>query len=602
MFECANHNGSGLNRLAARLGAVPGAVATGAAFCVCRDGEITQSLPLPVLHRVESRAMNFNRIFAPLAWAPAGLLWQSTLATASALLLLLSFPAFDLNWLAWVALVPLLFALSEGVNWRRALWLGWLTGVLFTFFAENWIAHSMTQYGSMLTGVAYAVAFLFAAILALFPALFAAMMAQLIGRFGTATLVFAPLVWTATEWVRPMVTGVTWNALGISQARYFMIARLSQYGGVYFISGLIVAGSTLLVLLLKAREQRTMRAASALLFVGAISFWLPAFQGPVKQAASNIKVLGVQPNIPVDIPLGDTTRYLSKTLALTQQAIAGNPVDLTIWAECPLSIFYEHDDEARQKINTLARETGSHFIINTVARTGANGNEAYFNSVSTISPRVDEAGQHALKRYDKMRLIPFGEYVPWRPLLGRFVPTITGDFTPGQQVVVNALKFNTQRSAVLFGENGNDDGPAIERTTSYVRTGAFICYEAAYPDLVRRFVQNGATLLVNVSEDGWFGPTAGARQHLAHAQMRAIENDRDLVRVTNTGISALLTADGHVVDALPQFVEGTQRWQAQARSAQTFYTRHGDWFAVGAALATVILLALSLRAGTPTIR
>jgi apolipoprotein N-acyltransferase len=542
--------------------------------------------------------MSFNRIFAPLALAPAGLVWQSTLATASALLLLLSFPTFDLNWLAWVALAPLLMALSEGVAWRRALWLGWLTGVLFTFFAENWIAHSMTQYGSMLTGVAYAVAFLFAAILALFPALFAAVMAQLIGRFGKAALVFAPLVWTATEWVRPTVTGVTWNALGVSQVRYFMVARLSQYGGVYFISALIVAGSTLLVMLLNAKDRKTMRTASALLFFGALAFWLPAFQGPIQQAPPNINVLGVQPNIPVDLPLGDTTRYLSKTVALTQQAIAKQPVDLVIWAECPLSIFYDNDADTRQKLNTLARETGSHFVINTVARTGDNGNEAYFNSVSTISPRPEASGQQALKRYDKMRLVPFGEYVPWRPVLGRFVPAITGDFTPGQQAVVNTLKFNTQRSAVLFGENGSSDSPAIERTTSYVRTGAFICYEAAYPDLVRRFVQNGATLLINVSEDGWFGPTAGARQHLAHAQMRAIENDRDLVRVTNTGITALLTADGRVVDALPQFVEGTQRWQAQARSAQTFYTRHGEWFAASAALTTMILLAFSLRRDT----
>ncbi|MBI3428344.1 MAG: apolipoprotein N-acyltransferase [Acidobacteria bacterium] len=547
--------------------------------------------------------MNFKRILVPLALAPAGLLWQSTLATASALLLLLSFPTFDLSWLAWVALAPLLYALSEGVSWRRALWLGWLTGVLFTFFAENWIAHSMTHYGGLLTGGAYAVAFLFATVLALFPALFAAVLAQLLKRFGTVALACAPLVWVATEWLRPLVTGVTWNALGVSQARYFMVARLAQFGGVYFLSGLVVAGSAWLVLLFNAKERPVRHAASALLLFGALAFWLPAMQpNPPTQSASTINVLGVQPNIPVDIPLGDTTRYLLKTIALTQQASAGQPVDLTIWAECPLSLFYDNDEAVRQRINTLARESGSYFLINSVARTGDNGNEAYFNSVSTISPRPDAAGQQALQRYDKMRLVPFGEFVPWRFALGRFVPTITGDFTPGQQAVVNTLKLSTQRAALLTSETGGAEAPAIERTTSYVRTGAFICYEAAYPDLVRRFVQNGATLLVNVSEDGWFGPTAGARQHLAHARLRAIENNRDLVRVTNTGISALLTADGRVVDALPQFVEGTQRWQAQARSAQTFYTRHGDWFAVSAALATVILFGFSLRPGSVTKR
>jgi apolipoprotein N-acyltransferase len=241
-------------------------------------------------------------------------------------------------------------------------------------------------------------------------------------------------------------------------------------------------------------------------------------------------------------------------------------------------------------LNALAQKTGSHFIINTVARQG----DDYFNSVSTISPRPEEQKPPAFKRYDKIRLVPFGEFVPWRPLLGRFIPAITGDFQRGTQAVVNPLKLSTERAAITFSETNGDSGPAIERTTSFVRTGAFICYEAAYPDLVRRFVQHGATLLINVSEDGWFGNTAGARQHLAHAQMRAIENDRDLVRVTNTGISALLTAQGEVVEPLPQFTEGTRIWQAHPHSDQTFYTRHGDWFAELAALASLILLAFSV--------
>jgi apolipoprotein N-acyltransferase len=542
--------------------------------------------------------MKLNRLFAPLAnplsTLPPGLLWQSTLATLSALLLILSFPNFDLSWLAWVALVPLLWALGDGVSPWRALWLGWLTGVLFTFFAENWIAHSMTFYGGMLTGVAYAVAFLFAAVLALFPALFAVVMARLLKRFGWPALVFAPLLWAAAEWVRPFFTGVTWNALGVSQVRYFIVARLAQYGGVYLLSALVVAGNALLMLLFKTRERQGFRPASLLLLFGAFFFWLPAWQGPVKQLTSSITVLGVQPNVPVDIPVDDTERYLQKTIALTETAIANvrneqtaGQVDLTIWAECPLALFYDNDEATRQRLNALVQKTGSHFIINTVARSG----DDYFNSVSTISPRPDEA---AFKRYDKIRLVPFGEFVPWRPLLGRFVPAITGDFKAGTHAVVNTLKMNTQRAAISFSEANGATGPAIERTTSYVRTGTFICYEAAYPELVRRFVQNGATLLVNVSEDGWFGNTAGARQHLAHARLRAIENDRDLIRVTNTGISALLTAEGQVLDPLPQFTEGAQIWQAYPRSSQTFYTRHGDWFAWIATLATLILLGFSL--------
>src|SRR5262249_4505959 len=137
---------------------------------------------------------------------------------------------------------------------------------------------------------------------------------------------------------------------------------------------------------------------------------------------------------------------------------------------------------------------------------------------------------------------------------------------------------------------GSAPSAAIERTTNYVRVGTFICYEAAYPNLVRQFPLNGATLLVNVSNDAWFGNTAGARQHLMHAMMRAIENDRDLLRVTNAGISALVTADGRVVDPLPMFTPGAQVWQARTRRDRTFYTRRGDWFAVGCAILTAIIL------------
>lgn len=527
---------------------------------------------------------------------PEGLVWQSTLATASALLLILAFPPFDLHWLAWVALTPLLWALCDGITGGRAFWLGWLTGLLFTFFAENWIAHSMTFYGGMLTVVAYAVAFLFAAVLAIFPGLFAVVLARLLKRFGWTALVFAPLVWAATEWVRPFVTSVTWNALGVSQVREFTVARLAQYGGVYLLSALLVAGNALLVLLFKAKDRQGFRPASALLLFGAVCFWLPTLQGPDKPMPASVTVLGVQPNIPVDLPLDETKRYLMKTIALTETATVQaarqqppKPVDLTIWAECPLSLFYENDPETQQLLNSLAQKTGSYFIINTVARAGEN----YSNSVNTISPRPEEMNPSAFKRYDKIRLVPFGEFVPWRPLLGRFVPAITGDFTAGKQAVVNTLRLSTERAAVTSSEADGNAGPAIERTTSFVRTGTFICYEAAYPDLVRQFVRNGATLLVNISEDGWFGNTAGARQHLAHAQMRAIENDRDLVRVTNTGISALLTAEGQVVNPLPQFTEGTQIWQAHTRSGQTFYTRYGDWFAGVAALVTLILLGFS---------
>jgi apolipoprotein N-acyltransferase len=531
-----------------------------------------------------------------LKLSPDSLIRQSMMALATAVLLIFSFPDFDLSFLAWVSLAPLLLVIARGVTIRRALWLGWLTGIVLTFFAENWIAHSMVYFGEMLTAVAYAVALLFAALLAIFPALFAAAMSILANRFGWWSMALAPVVWVATEWLRPVITGVTWNALGVSQAQHFPIAKLARFGGVYLISAEIVTVSALIILMLKVKERNVAKAAAVLLSVAALMFALPAKDDEYRSMpAVTVNVLGVQPNL---IPnssdtIGSFNRNLEASIKLTREGLKRTPESATgivVWAEAPLSLFYENDAELRNRLDNLARETGSYLILNTVAREG----ETYFNSVNIVSPETDaqnKARSEELNRYDKIVLVPFGEYVPWRSVLGRFVPAIVGDFTHGREAVVNTLKLQTTRMGLI---SDNEGGPqeAIERTTNYVRVGAFICYEAAYPGVIRQFVRNGATLLVNVSNDAWFGNTAGARQHLLHAMMRAIENDRDLVRVTNTGISALITADGRIIDQMPMFSAGTQVWKAESRRGQTFYVRHGDLFAYGCVALSVLALAL----------
>ncbi|MBO0859027.1 MAG: apolipoprotein N-acyltransferase [Chloracidobacterium sp.] len=520
--------------------------------------------------------------------APGGLLWQSMAAALSALLLILSFPPFELSFLAWVALAPLLKMIAGGVTTRRALWLGWLAGFEFTFFAENWIAHSMTHFGQMLTVIAYSVAMLFAAVLAIFPAIFAAALARLTRRFGWQALALAPVVWVATEWLRPIVTGVTWNALGVSQAWHFRIASLSRLGGVYLVSAEIVAASALIVLALKIRERRVARAAAGLILFAGGFFLLSSQLNRPEPIGATLTVVGAQPNLAPNTSV--TENDLKNVIRLTKEAISRAPdkrADIVVWAESPLALFYENDPVVREILDSFARETGAYLITSTATRE----DDRYFNSVHTISPHSDSQQESkSLRRYDKIRLVPFGEYVPWRSLFGRFIPTIVGDFTPGKEAVVNPLILESERAVFMKGEGG-EPSTSIERTTNFVRVGAFICYEAAYPNLVRQFARNGANLLVNVSNDAWFGNTAGARQHLMHAMMRAIENDRDLLRVTNSGISALATADGRVIDPLPMFTSGARVWRMRTRGLQTFYTQHGDYFAVGCAILTATILA-----------
>ncbi|MBK6795804.1 MAG: apolipoprotein N-acyltransferase [Acidobacteria bacterium] len=541
----------------------------------------------------------FGSIKSPsLSLAPEDMPWQSAMAFVSALLLILSFPGFSQSYLAWVALAPLLNVIAGGVSIRRALWLGWLTGVIFTFFAENWIAHSMTHYGDIVTGLAYLIAFFFASILAIFPAIFAAAMSVLVRSLGWWAMVLAPVVWVATEWLRPQITGVTWNALGISQVDQYAIARLSQFGGVYLVSAEVVSVSALIILGLKLREKNVGKATALLLLLAIAALALPRMQNtPRALGGAMITAVGVQPNLPLNA--SDSSESFSKALdeniRLTREAIEKSPdksADIVVWAESPLSLFYENDPVVKEKLDGFARDIGSYLIINTVTRQG----QSYLNSINTISPReigINTPSYLKMRRYDKIRLVPFGEFVPWRPLLGRLVPAITGDFTPGKDTVVNQLKLETRRAAIISGTQISPR-EGIERTTSYARVGSFICYESAYPDIVRRFVKNGATLLVNVSNDSWFGNTAGANQHLAHAMMRAIENDRDMLRVTNTGITALITADGQVIEPLQMFTSGSHFWQAQLNRRLTFYSVNGDWFAAGCSIFSILILLFSL--------
>ncbi|HWQ35357.1 MAG TPA: apolipoprotein N-acyltransferase [Blastocatellia bacterium] len=528
--------------------------------------------------------------------------WQFAAAVASGLLMVLAFEPFNYTLLAWVALAPLLYALSGEIGWKRALVCGWLAGVTFFFFSTNWITHSMIQFGGMAKPLAYGASFLFSAVVAIFPGLFALVMARLVRASGYRALLLAPFVWVATEWLRGIITGATWNALGISQVDRISIALWAKVGGVWLVSGFVTLPGAILAAW-KRRTDSVRKFIFQLLpvAVAALLLWwfFPPFllvEDPIhvaRQIRPDIDVAAVQPDIPLSIyeSPGEASEYFERTLKLTRGTIsqAGNQkTDLIVWAESPLTLNYEHDEAVRARLNDLVQQTGDNLIFSAIARDG----DHYFNSAQTIAPPSGSQPVRQLRRYDKIRLVPFGEYVPFRFALGCFVPPMVGDFTPGREAAVNTLRLKTQH-AILQNEE-TDWQPGLERTTNFARTGTFICYEAAYPNLVRQFVRNGATLLINISNDAWFGNTAGARQHLAHARMRAIENDRDLVRVTNSGISALITADGRVADELPTFTPAAKVWQAHLNSRETFYTRYGDWFPLVCTLISLIAPALSL--------
>jgi len=517
-------------------------------------------------------------------------------AIISGALLVLSFPKFEFSFLAWIALAPLLFVITQPEQTlRRAFALGWVTGFVFFFFSCNWITHSMIQYGGMNVILAYAAAAFFTAITGFFPALFALAITRVQKVFGLWALGLVPALWVTTEWLRGVVTGVTWNALGVSQVNQPTIAHFAQIGGTWLISAGLVASSATIVLLIHRKTPATRRIFIVFLLILLILVLVDLSYTPSSLTKANpteVTVAGIQPNIPVDILTNPSefsqrnTNGLETNLKLTREAITQSPrkkADLVVWAESPLVLNYEQDEAARNKLHALAQEHHAYLIFSALGHEGEN----VYNSVQTISP-----DGKALKRYDKMRLVPFGEYVPFRAMLGAFVPAMVGDFTPGKTATINSLKLASEL-AIVQSESETQGEVALERTTDFVKTGTFICYEAAYPNLVRQFVINGASLLINVSDDAWFGNSAGAQQHLNHARMRAIETNRDIVRVTNSGISALIKADGSVVAPLPTFTATSKVWTAEKRASVTLYTRRGDWFAILCTIISAIAIGAS---------
>jgi len=312
-------------------------------------------------------------------------------AVASGLALWVAFPGFSIEFLAWVALAPLIHAVTDGISLRRAFLLGWITGIVFTFLAENWIAYSMTHFGGFLTVVAYAVALLFAAILAIFPGLFAMLLALTYARLGAWALAGAPAIWVATEWLRPLVTGVTWNALGVSQYEHYSIARLSQFGGAYIISWQIISLSAIVVLLARLKSKNTRSAVAALMMMLVAPFLLSQDRA---ENVAEVRVAVVQPNISIE-GFGSPDRFrqnFEKVLELTRKAIRDAPPnakpELIVWAESPLSLPLDSDAGVREAVEGLAKETGCHIIANTISRSG----EDYFNSVNTVAPDPERRG------------------------------------------------------------------------------------------------------------------------------------------------------------------------------------------------------------------
>jgi apolipoprotein N-acyltransferase len=489
-----------------------------------------------------------------------------SLALLSAMLLVLLFPnlivpGFGLPWLAPVALVPLLLALA----WEpRPLWrflLGEFAGIVYWFAICYWIQFVLEVHGGMGRWGGWATFALFCALKALHLALFSLLAAVLIHtRYGVPAIA---ALWTGIERTHGTL-GFAWLTLGNAGIDMPLPLRVAPLVGVYGLSFLFALMSAVVAFLILRRGRKQLywlAVVPALLLLPA----LPARETPTETA------LVVQPNLPADLEWTPATFSVEREHLIQESLDASlrGSEQLIIWPESPGPFYYYRDPAFHREAMQLAQTERTYFLFGTVAETAGN---SPLNSAVLLRPD----GQ-LVDRYDKINLVPFGEYVP-EPF--GFVNRITqeiSDFVPGNRIVVFPMV-----------------SPMDSRGAGQ-RLGVFICYESVFPDEVRQFVKGGANLLVNISNDGYFGHSAAREQHLEIARMRAVENSRWLIRSTNDGITAVIDPAGHIDVRLPLYQELAEHVHFAFRSGTTFYTNYGDWFAWGCLLAAAFALLWSQR-------
>ena len=497
------------------------------------------------------------------------------LALFSALLIVLSFPDFNLWPLAWVGLAPLFVVIARKPAPWRAFLLGWLMGSVFFYGSCYWLTYSMIHYGELPAWSAYALLLPGALLVGLFPALAALALAQSIRRWGTQALFAAPFFWASLEWARLSITGQLWNAIGYSQAFRPALIQSARWGGVYAVGFLIVLLNASIAFAFLKRTARAAAIAAALIVCVIAVLLVSKVTSPSQKPVTNTDqvdaaVIALQPNVPMK-PIDSTqemqvliNRHVIMSAGALRELKSNDVPRLVIWPESPMNFRYAGDSEFRDLVARLARENHTAILFNSQEPAPDNGS---YNSATL----VNEEGR-LIAQYDKIRLMPFGEYVPlphWLPG-SNAVRALVGEFTPG-----------TKYKLIPVGSE---------------RAGVFICIESAYPWIARTFTAEGADVLINISNDGYLGPTAVMRQHLANVVFRAVENGRPLVRVTNTGISAYITANGEVKDATQTFQPAVRTWTiTRHRNEKTFYTKHGDLFVGGCAVISLLILGASFR-------
>jgi apolipoprotein N-acyltransferase len=483
-------------------------------------------------------------------------LWRGLAVMTAGFALALAYPPMAWNLLAWVALAPL-FVVAMRARPGAAFGWGWLGGFVFFLALLRWLNFTFTTYSAIPWPLTWGPTALLAAYCALWIGLVAALAAWLAGRRGRGwALAALPFLWVAAEWGRGhLMGGFPWGLLAYSQWERLPVIQVAELGGVYAVSFILVAvnAAVAAAVLLPVRRALAALALAAVALGGTLGFGVWRLAAPSPAPAEHARIAIMQPAIeqPLKWDVAFAATLLSVYFQLTRSVGAGG-ADLVVWPETSTPTVLRHDPGLLRALSALAGDLQTTLLVGSVDVDDADPLRLW----NTAFP-VGAAGIEG--RYDKIHLVPFGEYVPLPGLIGfvRGWAEFIAEMEPGADPVVFP-------------------GPPAP-------FGVVICYEGIFPELVREFARRGARVIINMTNDGWFAGrehrTAGPAQHLSMYPFRAVEHRLPVVRAANTGVSAFIDPTGRIVNRLELFERGVITAQVPLRGATTVYTRLGDWLA-----------------------
>jgi len=493
--------------------------------------------------------------------------WVS--ASLTGLLLAFAFPKPGFSILAWIAFLPLCYAI-RGKSPANSFKLGFLAGFVAYAGIFYWLNIVMTTYGKLPLLVSICLTLLMAAYLALYLAATAAL-SRFAENYSVPMLITFPAIWVSLEYARAyFLTGFPWALLGYTQYRTLPLLQIADITGVYGVSFLIILVNIFLYQLwrwVRGKDGATypFLATFTAIPLLLVTIWYGFVTLNREVAGTKVKIALAQGNIPQDIKWNPA--FQEETVAIYERlSRSSSGAALVVWPESSLPFFFQKELLYSARVSSLAKELGTALIVSSPALEYEGGREKLLNSAFMIAPDGSTVG-----RADKIHLVPFGEYVPLAKLLP-FVKKMVqgiGDFSPGNE--------------------------AAPLPAAFGKIGVLVCFEGIFPEISRAYVNNGAGLLVNITNDAWFGDSSAPYQHLSMTVFRAVENRVPLVRSANTGITAIVDSRGHVRGMTGLFREALLTGEVRIGGDKSFYTQHGDIFAWGCISLVIGILAVVIR-------